>query len=172
MKCKLALALLVTGVFALSGNTADAVTVTAASTGIVPTGGANDIDIFYTIGAGVGLVAIATGNPGSNTTMSGAGEPTDTRLTANSGAAKFSSSQVTPAGTMIAWYLVIDPAVTITDWYFTLNGANVNPPPGSYGASTVKYSPPTPVPGALPLFATGLGALGLFRALRRKKEMA
>jgi hypothetical protein len=49
------------------------------------------------------------------------------------------------------------------------NGANINPPGSAGSWSSVST---TPLPAALPLFATGLGALGLLGWRRKRKNAA
>jgi hypothetical protein len=54
---------------------------------------------------------------------------------------------------------------------------STNDPNGSIGSTSLQavaapYNPTTPVPAALPLFATGLGALGLLGCWRKKKAAA
>jgi hypothetical protein len=150
--------------------------VVANSGGVVPgTGpGANDIEIFYTIGPGVGLVPIATGNALSNTSLAGATPPVDTSTGAASGFVTFGSPLITPPGTNVSWNLLIDPAVTITDWYFTLNGADINTSSGgtNFGAGTVVYTaPPVPESSTWAMMIFGFAGIG-FMAYRRKSKPA
>lgn len=149
--------------------------VVANSGGVVPgTGpGANDIEIFYTIGPGVGLVPIATGNPLSNTSLAGATPPVDTPPAgAVPGHVTFDSPLTTPPGTNVSWNLLIDPAVTITGWYFTLNGADINTSSGGtdFGPGTVIYTArPVPEPSTWVMIILGFAGVG-FTAYRRKSK--
>ncbi len=150
----------------------------ANSGGIVPgTGpGANDIEIFYTIGPGVGLVPIATGNPLSNTSLAGATPPVDTPPAgAVPGHVTFVSPLITPPGTNVAWNLLIDPAVTINSWFFTLNGADINTSSGGtdFGPGSIVYTAPpapgVPEPSTWILMIVGFATMG-FMAYRWKSE--
>ena len=51
----------------------------------------------------------------------------------------------------------------------TDNGVDISLSPTSYSLDDVSA---TPLPGALPLFATGLGAMGLFGWRRKRKKSA
>jgi hypothetical protein len=68
-----------------------------------------------------------------------------------------------------------------TGYYFDDGGASFNygpygnTGPGGYGMETEFFSPgvaTTPLPAALPLFATGLGAMGLLGWRRKRKSAA
>jgi len=69
-------------------------------------------------------------------------------------------------GISIGYYLV-NPT-TVYAFFDDTNGGN---PDHDYDDMVVKITvASTPLPGALPLFASGLGAMGMF--LRRKKQKA
>jgi len=97
---------------------------TVSGGGTVPVGDGNDIDIFWTAGAGVGLVPIADGNSASKSTLVGSGAPSTDEA---HGVTRFSSPTLSLAGGTVGWTLKIDPAVTITSWQFSKNGALVGP---------------------------------------------
>ena len=58
--------------------------------------------------------------------------------------------------------------VTVTETITRTNATTVSISNGSYAGTLIT---PTPLPAALPLFATGLGAIGLF-GWRRKRQIA
>jgi hypothetical protein len=70
--------------------------------------------------------------------------------------------------------LGVAPGATLASLFFgnsTTNVAGVRDPDIVYGAAAALAAE-TPVPAALPLFATGLGALGLLAYRRRRKQAA
>lgn len=66
---------------------------------------------------------------------------------------------------------------TGTLWQVVVNGLTIGPNPGGtmYAALTANVTDPpsqAPLPGAFPLFASGLSVMGMFSVWRRRKEAA
>jgi hypothetical protein len=75
----------------------------------------------------------------------------------------------------VAWNLLIDPAVTINSWFFTLNGADINTSSGGtdFGPGSIVYTAPpapgVPEPSTWILMIVGFATMG-FMAYRWKSE--
>ena len=169
--------LVATCVLTLTAGAANATTFDVTGTASLPMGGTLDIS-----GGTVGPEDVTVPNPPNTLaptaftflTSSAAGVSGFWDITLNQGATGFSLLLILPVSSLAGY---AGGAINTALFYPTSSGPEAftaicqGGACGSLTAST-STSPTTPLPAALPLFATGLGALGLLGWRRKRKAPA